>query len=76
MAHAPPTQTLQQAQQTGMPILFHSASPPKLNPDQRKVKREQLRVHKWILDIENERRWRTGMRRLMDDVYHFQEGCM
>ena len=51
-------------------------SPPKLNADQRKAKREQLKTHKWVLDIENERRWRTGMRRLMDEVYEFQSVSM
>ena len=51
-------------------------TPPKLNADQRKAKRKQLKTHKWVLDIENERRWRTGMRRLMDEVYDFQSVSM
>ena len=69
---------LAQISQTCMPVIFHqpSTTAPKLNSAQRKAKREQLRTHKWILDIENERRWRTGMRRLMDEVYDFQEASM
>lgn len=68
---------LAQIKQTCMPTGFQqNLTPPKLNSAQRKAKREQLRTHKWILDIENERRWRTGMRRLMDEVYDFQEASM
>lgn len=47
--------------------------PTKLSRDERHRRRERMKQHRWVLDVEHERRFRTGMWLLMQEVLEFQE---
>jgi hypothetical protein len=47
--------------------------PTRLSRDERHRRRERMKQHRWVLDVEHERRFRTGMWLLMEEVLEFQE---
>jgi hypothetical protein len=49
------------------------SKPIKLSRDERNRRRERMKQHRWVLDVEHERRFRTGMWLLMEEVLEFQE---
>jgi hypothetical protein len=55
------------------PLSVPAIRPPRLNRAERHARRERLKQHKWILDVEHERRFRGCMRQVVDRVLEFQD---